>query len=91
MPIKPLFKDEEAVAVWAWTSVPVLHSTRVRFDKVSSSDNVAIVFILIKIALCYRVSHQYVDNFGLNFAILKTTYFCFETLVKKPFIWHLQT
>ena len=22
----------------------------------------------------YRVSHQYVDNFGLNFAILKTTY-----------------
>ena len=23
----------------------------------------------------YRVSHRYVDNFGLNFAIFKSTYF----------------
>ena len=51
MPIKPLFKDEEAVAVWAWTSVPVLHSTRVRFEEFLSADNVAVIFILIKIAL----------------------------------------
>ena len=55
MPIKPLFKDEEAVAVavWAWTSVPVLHSTRVRFDKFLYGDIVAVIFILNKIALYY--------------------------------------
>ena len=31
--------------------------------------------MLLQKKAIYRVSHRYVDNFRLNFAILKTTYF----------------
>ena len=42
---------------------------------------------------CNRVSHQYVDNFGLNFenSHISKSKPCFEILGKKAFRWHLET
>ena len=49
----------------------------VRIDNISNSSikNCSLVdFQFLPKFTKYRVSHQYVDNLGLNFAILKTTY-----------------